>query len=506
MFGSASSSERPSARALLLVLACVPWSAPQPAQELAAGLRLAHVATPPAGRTTWAVALDPGGRAWVLEAAPEGSAAGDELHVLADHDRDGVFETRSVFARGLARTGGLELGFGGAWLATVEGLVFLADADADLVADEPRAPAIAGTRLAAPGALAFGVDGWLYGAPAGVGLEACERPAAASAWRFHPKRHVLEQLPAGAGAAALAPDPRPVWLVRALGAELEASLDDGPPRDLALAPEECAYLAAGRAGLFRLGLGPHHAWQVDLGALASDELVRLALHANEWFARSARLLLAERGIDDEGAGHLRRAVLEQGSPRRARAALWALHASAGLDLDLGLELLASPAPELRASAATLLLEREPTGELLDALALLALRESAPLVRRQLAFGLLRLPVAQRFGLARALSARAAERVDPELAPLLWRGVEPLLAAAPEQALVLARETRLEDLARSLYRMAARQPGLRARLARELGRTAAPRQALLATELGEAAASKNAPGREGNPPLATPIPP
>jgi hypothetical protein len=46
---------------------------------------------------------------------------------------------------------------------------------------------------------------------------------------------------------------------------------------------------------------------VNLESLAAAELVRLALHRDEWFARRARVCLAERGADAQTRALLGRA-------------------------------------------------------------------------------------------------------------------------------------------------------------------------------------------------------
>jgi len=249
---------------------------------------------------------------------------------------------------------------------------------------------------------------------------------------------------------------------------------------LRLGPEGCVYLIdwydqqachwtePGRwdrsnGRLYRIAYGAHKPQKVDLHALESDELVRLLFHPNEWFQRRARVCLAERGRDPAVEATLRRILLERGAPERSLRALWALHAVAGIDERLGLELLTSPDEYLRAWTVQCLLEtRSASSTLLDALALLALREPSPVVRLYLASALQRIPVAQRFGLARALASRA-DGEDPNLPLVLWYGVEPLVAADPEHALLLARETAIPKLARFVWRRAAAEPALRAAL-------------------------------------------
>ena len=204
--------------------------------------------------------------------------------------------------------------------------------------------------------------------------------------------------------------------------------------------------------MYRISHGRHVPLEVDLPRLPSLELVRHLFHENEWFARRARQLLQERGPDEEVAGVLRRIVLEKGAPERTLRALWALHAIEGLDARLTEELLSSRDETVRGWTIQCALERRrASGALLDRLALLAMTESSPFVRLYLASALQRLPLEQRFGLARALVARAADAEDTNLPLFYWYGIEPLAGAAPEQALVLARESAIPKLERFLYR-------------------------------------------------------
>jgi putative heme-binding domain-containing protein len=119
---------------------------------------------------------------------------------------------------------------------------------------------------------------------------------------------------------------------------------------------------------------------------------------------------------------------------------------------------------------------------LDALGLLALREPSLVVRRALASGLQRLELDQRFGIARPLMARAEDAGDRNLPFLLWYGIEPLVAARPEQAFVLAREGRIERVARFVYRRAAAEAELRGPLVAEALRAGGDGRRLVLEEL------------------------
>src|SRR5688572_4697434 len=67
----------------------------------------------------------------------------------------------------------------------------------------------------------------------------------------------------------------------------------------------------------------------DLAKLSSAELVELLGHRNDWYARMARRILAERR--DPGVHGTLRGMIEGKTGRVALQAVWALHVSGGLD-------------------------------------------------------------------------------------------------------------------------------------------------------------------------------
>ncbi len=588
------------------------------------GFRVDLVASEPELHQPIALAVDARGRLWVAEAftypvrAPEGEGR-DDLLVFEDRDRDGAFESRTVFASGLNLVSGLELGFGGVWVGAAPNLFFIPDRDDDLVPDGPPEVVLDGWGYEDThetlNSFTWGPDGWLYGCH-GVftnstvgapGTSDEERvPLNAGVWRYHPTRkafevfawgtsnpwgldfdahgqalvtacviphlfhlaqggrylrqagshfdpHVFEDIPtiadhrhylgdnphggnlrsnaAGGGhahcgaliyQADLFPEEyRGLVLMNNIhGNRVNAdrldragsglvgrhasdvllandrwfrgiSLELGPEGSLyfidwydrqACHDQEPAHWDRTNGRLYRLTYGPHRPLDVNLPALSSEELVRLCFHSNEWFARRARVLLQERGPDARVHTLLRRILLERGEERRILRALWALHATGGLDERLAREILASPHEHVRAWTVQCLLERPGlSGELLDQLSLLALRDPSPVVRLYLASALQRLPLAQRFGIARPLVAHGEDADDPNIPLLSWYGIEPLVAALPEQAFVLARESRLEKLSRFVYRRAALVPELRPELVRLVGGEQDPARRLLLLE-------------------------
>lgn len=182
----------------------------QAAMSLPAGFEVDLVAAEPDVHQPIALALDAKGRLWVVEAhsypekRPEGEGR-DLVLVFEDEDHDGAFEKRTVFASGLNLVSGLELGFGGAWIGAAPELLFVPDADDDLVPDGPAEVVLDGWGFddthETLNAFQWGPDGWLYGCH-GVfthsrvgapGTPDDERvPLDAAIWRLHPARKSFE--------------------------------------------------------------------------------------------------------------------------------------------------------------------------------------------------------------------------------------------------------------------------------------------------------------------------
>ncbi len=208
--------ERPADLPLLIPADAPRPNAGLPADEAAAamtvpdGFRVDVIAAEPDLHQPIALHVDVAGRLWVAEAhtyperAPEGEGR-DRIVVFSDDDRDGAFETRTVFADGLNLVSGLVTGHGGVWVGAAPYLLFIPDADHDLVPDGPPEVRLDGwgheDTHETLNAFIWGPDGWLYGCH-GVfthsrvgapGTPDEERvPLNAGVWRYHPVRGAFE--------------------------------------------------------------------------------------------------------------------------------------------------------------------------------------------------------------------------------------------------------------------------------------------------------------------------
>jgi putative membrane-bound dehydrogenase-like protein len=199
----------------------------------------------------------------------------------------------------------------------------------------------------------------------------------------------------------------------------------------------------------------------SLSAMTDNELVDLQSHKNDWYVRTARRLLQERGGND-GIRHRLETLLraDADTPLRLRG-LWAIHAIGGLNEPLIIRLLTDKDEYLRAWAIQLALESPRTLDetpvsraLLRRMEELAAHDPSPLVRLYLASAMQRLPLDMRWKLAAALLSHDEDAEDHNLPQLYWYGIEPLVMADTRRALQLADQSQLEQLKRYILRRAA----------------------------------------------------
>jgi putative membrane-bound dehydrogenase-like protein len=226
----------------------------------------------------------------------------------------------------------------------------------------------------------------------------------------------------------------------------------------------------------------------DLSQLDEAALLALHLHPNEWFARQARRILADRAARGEPLRTSREALhallRQDPDPARKLRALWSLASIGAADERSLISLLDDPHESLRAWAIRLLSDSMPLDsidsqrigpdvapppELISKFSTLALNDSSGLVRLTLASTLERLPVDRRVELARALAGRAEDALDHNLPSLVWTGLIPVALANPEALVSLAAHCRLPGLVESIAR----------RLAEDIESRAGPLNALLA---------------------------
>jgi putative membrane-bound dehydrogenase-like protein len=203
--------------------------------------------------------------------------------------------------------------------------------------------------------------------------------------------------------------------------------------------------------MYRVRYGDLKPVKVNLAEATTEELIEYQRHANDWYVRTARRILAERGPDPVAAEALVAMLLEPQTPEVELRLLWALHAVGGLSEDgAGVFLTHKDNPYMRAWTIQLALDqsidhgtsaKSPrlSVDLLRKLESMAATDESLVVRLYLASALQRLPLEQRRGIAHGLMQHSDSAEDPNLPLLIWYGIEPWVAANPKLALEDMRE-------------------------------------------------------------------
>jgi putative membrane-bound dehydrogenase-like protein len=193
---------------------------------------------------------------------------------------------------------------------------------------------------------------------------------------------------------------------------------------------------------------PTHPPGMDLGKLATADLVKLLAHPNVWQRRTAQRLLNERR-DPSAQEPLEKLALSDGKLEPRLAALWTLHGTGLLDDGLLERLTSDAEPDLRAWVARLAGERGDTSpKIMGRLQKLA-ADPNPSVRlgvatalRQFASGSLTVDTPVRAGQATAdilpvleiLISQPGTSEDPLLPFMIWSAVEPVAGVNPRPLL------------------------------------------------------------------------
>jgi putative membrane-bound dehydrogenase-like protein len=179
--------------------------------------------------------------------------------------------------------------------------------------------------------------------------------------------------------------------------------------------------------------GPAGSVIPPLGKRSSQELVGLLGHANDWYSREARRILAERR-DPAVVPGLRRAVLNN-QGQLALESLWALYVIGGFDEALALMFLDHPNEDVRTWTIRLLGDAKKVGRIVrDRLVDVARTDSSPTVRSQLACSARRLPANDCLSIVRELLRRDEDVMDAHIPLLLWWALENKAIAGRDEIL------------------------------------------------------------------------
>ena len=200
----------------------------------------------------------------------------------------------------------------------------------------------------------------------------------------------------------------------------------------------------GNGRIYKVVYNKQNGPRVNLGAMTDSELIGLQSHSNEWHARMARRLLAERHASGKISETTRVEVakLARSAPNVAHRlrALWVLHAIGGLTNDRAIEFLADRDEYLRAWTLQLLRD-DPKSSVSQAvrnrMAEMAENDPSQVVRLYLASALIRMPIETRAPILEKLVRHSEDAADHNLPLMYWYALEPLAGDNPSQALALA---------------------------------------------------------------------
>lgn len=193
--------------------------APMPAAEAAKtavlpeGFRLEVFASEPEVRQPIGITLDEKGRLWVAECYTFAEnprrwdlALNDRVTILEDTDGDGKSDKRTIFWDQGKRLTSVAVGHGGVWVTCAPQLLFIPDANGDLVPDGEPVVMLDGFDAETIGhnivnGLKWGPDGWLYGRHGITSTSSIGAPGTpekdriamnCAIWRLHPERKTFE--------------------------------------------------------------------------------------------------------------------------------------------------------------------------------------------------------------------------------------------------------------------------------------------------------------------------
>jgi len=181
------------------------------------------------------------------------------------------------------------------------------------------------------------------------------------------------------------------------------------------------------------------------------ELIDLLSHSNAWYARQARVILAERK-DQSAIPKLRALVLNAESQELALEALWAYFVTGGLEEDFAKQLLEHPNEYVRAWTIRLMGDQRRVPEqLFPYVVQVARKDRSAVVHSQVASTVKRLPGEQALPLLHELVRHDDNINDPHIPLLTWWAFEDKAISCRENVLklVTGKDLRAHPLVRSV---------------------------------------------------------
>ncbi len=183
--------------------------------------------------------------------------------------------------------------------------------------------------------------------------------------------------------------------------------------------------------------------KIDLSKAKDAELVNYQLHPNEWYVRTSRLILQERGPNKKVHKALKNILNTNPDVSRQLRALWTLHVTGGLQEQELIKLLDHNSEYLRSWAIQLLAEDKAlSATALKRFAELGKNDTSALVRLYLASAIQRTAPENRWETLEALLQRSEDSTDQNLPLMLWYALEPAVPTNVKRATELAERTKL----------------------------------------------------------------
>ncbi len=198
--------------------------------------------------------------------------------------------------------------------------------------------------------------------------------------------------------------------------------------------------------IFRISHESDKFVKVDLSKASDMELVNYQLEKNEWYVRTARQVLQERGPNKRVHKALKNILNTNPDVTRKLRALWALHVTKGLKEKDLLELLNNQDENVRSWAIQLLAEdKNLSSAALTRFAELAKNDGSALVRLYLTSAIMRTSPEKRWDVIEALSQREEDKADHNMPLMVWYALEPMVPVDSNRAKELAEKAKLPKI-------------------------------------------------------------
>lgn len=185
--------------------------------------------------------------------------------------------------------------------------------------------------------------------------------------------------------------------------------------------------------------------QVDLSKATDMELVEHTLNRNDWYVRQARIILQQRGGNEQVHQGLKKILNENPDVTRKLRALWALHVTKGLSESDLIGLLNHESEYLRSWAIQLLSEgKNASDAAIGKFAELAKSDTSALVRLYLASAAQRTPEDKRWDIVDALYQRVEDKDDHNMPLMVWYAFAPLVEKDLNRAAEIAQRAKLPN--------------------------------------------------------------